>query len=216
MNTAPSVIAFRVRDTGIGIPSDKHRIIFEAFQQADGTTSRKYGGTGLGLSISREIARLLGGEIRLTSEVGSGSTFTLYLPGAYTPTELNPARPMYQRSEVAARVAAERAVHRIDESLIAESDVEDDREAITDGDRVVLIVEDDLSFVNILKDMAREKGFKALAATRGDVGAGDGAPLSAGRHHARHQPAGDGRLDACSIGSSTTRRPATFRCTSSR
>ena len=170
LNTTPAVIAFRVTDTGIGIPADKHRIIFEAFQQADGTTSRKYGGTGLGLSISREIARLLGGEIRLASEVGEGSSFTLYLPSVYTPTALNPPQPMYQRSEVAARVAAERAVHKIDESLIAESDVQDDRDAIVEGDRVVLIVEDDLSFVNILKDMAHEKGFKCLAATRGDVG----------------------------------------------
>ena len=170
LNQAEQVIAFRVADTGIGIPSDKHRIIFEAFQQADGTTSRRFGGTGLGLSISREIARLLGGEIRLTSEPGFGSTFVLYLPQAYVPARIETGALAAERGMAArAAVAIERAI-AVDESLLAENDVEDDRHDLQPGDRVVLIVENDLTFASILSDLAHEKGFKCLAAIRGDVG----------------------------------------------
>jgi len=167
LNQAEQVIAFRVSDTGIGIPPEKHRIIFEAFQQADGTTSRKYGGTGLGLSISREIARLLGGEIKLTSEPGAGSTFVLLLPQAYRPSHIETAG-----SPVGVGVARrpESSEIAVDESLLAESAIEDDRNRIDPADRVVLIVENDLSFVSILADMAHDKGFKVLAAARGDVG----------------------------------------------
>jgi HAMP domain-containing protein/CheY-like chemotaxis protein/signal transduction histidine kinase len=179
LNRAPAVIAFRVSDTGIGIPADKHRIVFEAFQQADGTTSRKYGGTGLGLSISREIARLLGGEIKLASEPGEGSTFVLYLPQAYEAGPIESGRPAAERV-IAARAAAavERAI-AADDSLLAEDDVQDDRDVIRPGDRVVLIIENDLTFSSILADLAREKGFRVLAAVRGDIG------LAMAR---RHQP----------------------------
>lgn len=163
-------LAISVIDTGIGISEDKHSAVFEAFQQADGTTSSKYGGTGLGLTIARSLAHMLGGDVVLSSIPGKGSRFTLIIPEIMSVSTLEEKGLLFSPWKNGNKIRNE-IENRVGE-IIGESNCpgKDDRDNIRSGDKTVLIVDDDPSFANLLGDFARESGYKVLYANTGNCG----------------------------------------------
>jgi signal transduction histidine kinase/CheY-like chemotaxis protein/CHASE3 domain sensor protein len=162
LDSAGLVLAFAVKDTGIGIAKEKQPLIFEAFQQADGSTSRKYGGTGLGLSISKELVKILGGEMKIESQEGQGSTFTIYLPAKGASLQTAPVARQDEGAIEATEVDAS--------TITTQNKVADDRNYINKGDKVMLIIEDDPQFARIVQDFARNKKYKTIVALQGDEG----------------------------------------------
>ncbi|WP_151733532.1 response regulator [Paenibacillus tengchongensis] len=186
IRTEGEEIVFSVSDTGIGIAGSKLESIFEAFQQADGTTSRKYGGTGLGLTICRELASMLGGRIEVDSAEGKGSTFSLFLPAEPAEADIqalvaatDSSRREAELDKAAQSVAAEEGGFResfipdisiSNPKLLQHKEMDDDRENLLSGDTVLLIIEEDAEFASILLRLARSRGFKAIVAFQGDQG----------------------------------------------
>jgi CheY-like chemotaxis protein/CHASE3 domain sensor protein/putative methionine-R-sulfoxide reductase with GAF domain len=172
-NLTPSkCLAFSVIDSGIGIPSSKQQLIFEAFQQVDGSTKRKYGGTGLGLSISRELCAALGGEIHVQSEEGKGSNFTLYIPFEFNEEHVGVFDRVITHNTDKIRLESVEPSVLITEQMIPEEVeiISDDRNNIGENDKVVLLMEDDLVFANLMLDFLRERNYKGIIATRGNTG----------------------------------------------
>ncbi|RVU00368.1 response regulator [Mucilaginibacter limnophilus] len=162
----PGFVDFSVTDTGIGIPKEKQHLVFDAFQQADGSTKRKFGGTGLGLSISRQLARLLGGDISLVSEPEKGSTFTVTIPADRTVSLDLPVNQLPE-VETPVNIQSTPTANKFLVPVIPE-DIPDDREGLLDTDKTVLIVEDDTAFAKSLLKFTRQRGYKGIVAVRGD------------------------------------------------